>query len=219
MVEILYGTRQVGVPGHRGAGALAARSRMCIRDRLALLSWSMTASCSARLLVRLSTTAAWESMMDAWASTLAVRASTVSRSQWTLLRREFTSAATCSHNSGLGVLTCEGGASMVSPSMPVGLFVIGPWSSRVRIYFGLGFSLVRPVLTVAGVVRELANCYGGRGLARAVVNSCSGGFWIMELLTKGKVLRGGNSIWGRTGGCPRASRCWGVGGEVADMHS
>ena len=42
---------------------------------------------------------------------------------------------------------------------------------------------------------------------------------IIELLTKGKVLRGGNSIWGRTGGCPRVSWNCGVGGEVADVHS
>ena len=45
---------------------------------------------------------------------------------------------------------------------------------------------------------------------------------IMKLLTKGKVLRGENSIWGRTGGCPRALRncgVGGVGGEVADVHS
>ena len=42
---------------------------------------------------------------------------------------------------------------------------------------------------------------------------------IMELLTKGKVLHSGNSIWGQTGGYPRASRGWGVGGKVADVHS
>jgi len=40
VVEILYGAGQVGVPGHHGTvalAALAARSRMCIRD--SWVSW------------------------------------------------------------------------------------------------------------------------------------------------------------------------------------
>ena len=41
----------------------------------------------------------------------------------------------------------------------------------------------------------------------------------MELLTKGKVLRGGDSTGAWTSGCPWTSRGWGVRGEVADVHS
>ena len=42
MVEILYGAGQVGVPVHRGTAALAARSRMCIRDKYLLKDLGMS---------------------------------------------------------------------------------------------------------------------------------------------------------------------------------